>query len=92
MTRERRYTRAVAGSVQGLLAVKPRIGASMKRLIYVGFAVFLSGGLSAFGAAQLVLGLGLESDLEFEVAILAAGAAFAFNFFLINGLSHNSFS
>jgi hypothetical protein len=38
------------------------------------------------------LGFGLESDLEFEVAILAASAAFAFNFFLINGLSHNSFS
>ena len=71
MTRERRYTRAVAGSVQGLLAVKPRIGASMKRLIYVGFAVSLSGGLSAFGAAQLVLRFGLESDLEFEVATLA---------------------
>jgi hypothetical protein len=51
-----------------------------------------SGGLSAFGAAQLVLGFGLESDLEFEVATLAAIAAFAFNFFLINRLSQNSFS
>ena len=64
----------------------------MKRLIYVGFAVFLSGGLSAFGAAQLVLGFGLESDLEFEIATVVAIAAFAFNFFLINRLSQNSFS
>ena len=64
----------------------------MKRLIYVGFAVFQSGGLSAFGAAQLVLGLGLESDLEFEVATLAAIAAFVFNFYVINRLSQNSFS
>jgi hypothetical protein len=50
----------------------------MKRLIYVGVVVLLSS-LSAFGAAQLVLGLGLGAI----AATLACIAAFVGNFFLI---------
>ena len=50
----------------------------MKRLIYVGAVVLLSG-LSAFGAAQLVLGLGLGA----VAATFAGIAAFVGNFLLI---------
>lgn len=50
----------------------------MKRLIYVGAVVLLSG-LSAFGAVQLVLGLGLGA----VAATLACIAVFVCNFFLI---------
>ncbi len=50
----------------------------MKRLIYVGAVVLLSGP-SAFGAAQLVLGLGLGA----VAATLASIAAFVGNFFMI---------
>ncbi len=50
----------------------------MKRLIYVVVVVLLSS-LSAVGAAQLVLGLGLGAI----AATLACIAAFVGNFFLI---------
>ncbi len=51
---------------------------AMKRLIYVGAVVLLSS-LSAFGAAQFVLGLGLGA----VAATLACTAAFVGNFLLI---------
>ena len=53
-------------------------GAVVKRAIRICGAVILSG-LSAYGAAQLALGL----DLGADGATLASIAAFASNFFMI---------
>jgi hypothetical protein len=50
----------------------------MKRVMYVGGTVILSG-LSAFGAAQVAFGLGLGP----EAATLACIAGFIGNFFMI---------
>ena len=50
------------------------------RVLRVGGTVLLAG-LSAFGAATLVLGV----DLGFEAAIMAGIAAFVANVFMIDG-------
>ena len=54
------------------------------RVLRVGGTVLLAG-LSAFGAATLVLGV----DLGFEAAIMAAIAAFVANVFMIDGLAQD---
>ena len=51
-----------------------------QRLLRVGGTMLLAG-LSAFGAATLVLGV----DLGFEAAIMAGIAAFVANVFMIDG-------
>ena len=51
-----------------------------QRVLRVGGTVLLAG-LSAFGAATLVLGV----DLGFEAAIMAGVAAFVANVFMIDG-------
>ena len=54
------------------------------RVLRVGGTVLLAG-LSAFGAATLVLGV----DLGFEAAIMAGVAAFVANVFMIDGLAQD---
>ena len=54
------------------------------RVLRVGGTVLLAG-LSAFGAATLVLGV----DLGFEAAIMAGVAAFVANVFMIDGLARD---
>ena len=54
------------------------------RVLRVGGTVLLAG-LSAFGAATLVLGV----DLGFEAAIMAGIAAFFANVFMIDGLAQD---
>ena len=54
------------------------------RVLRVGGTVLLAG-LSAFGAATLVLGV----DLGFEAAIMAGIAAFVANVFMIDGLARD---
>ena len=53
-------------------------------MLRVGGTVLLAG-LSAFGAATLVLGV----DLGFEAAIMAGIAAFVANVFMIDGLAQD---
>jgi len=55
-----------------------------QRVLRVGGTVLLAG-LSAFGAATLVLGV----DLGFEAAIMAGVAAFVANVFMIDGLAQD---
>ena len=55
-----------------------------QRVLRVGGTVLLAG-LSAFGAATLVVGV----DLGFEAAIMAAIAAFVANVFMIDGLAQD---
>ena len=55
-----------------------------QRVLRVGGTVLLAG-LSAFGAATLVLGV----DLGFEAAIMAGIAAFVANVFMIDGLARD---
>jgi hypothetical protein len=86
---KRRYSGVVSGPIQGFLAVKMHVVVSTKRLIYLAIfigAIVLLSILSAFGAAQLVFGLGLESE---AAALAAAIAAFMGNFFTIYVLSEN---
>jgi hypothetical protein len=54
------------------------------RVLRVGGTVLLAG-LSAFGAATLVVGV----DLGFEAAIMAGIAAFFANVFMIDGLAQD---
>ena len=54
------------------------------RVLRVGGTVLLAG-LSAFGAATLVLGV----DLGFEAAIMAGIAALVANVFMIDGLAQD---
>ena len=54
------------------------------RVLRVGGTVLVAG-LSAFGAATLVLGV----DLGFEAAIMAGVAAFVANVFMIDGLAQD---
>jgi len=54
------------------------------RVLRVGGTVLLAG-LSAFGAATLVLGV----DLGVEAAIMAGIAAFVANVFMIDGLAQD---
>ena len=55
-----------------------------QRVLRVGGTVLLAG-LSAFGAATLVIGV----DLGFEAAIMAGIAAFFANVFMIDGLAQD---